>query len=216
MDNIWNEIHETRAWGSYPSEHVIRFFARNYYSKERDKVKILDFGCGGGAHTWYLAREGFDVYAFDGAEAAVKNTRKKLENENLKAHYYVGDGLDVALEDDFFDSVLDNVCIYANRIEEIKKMYKRVYDFLKVGGKLLTVCFGKETLGYGLGNEIEKDTFTDITDGALKDRGITHFFDEESIKQILTESGFKNIVIDRILYTDRGMKVEQYVAQADK
>ena len=81
MDNIWNEIHETQAWGSYPSEHVIRFFARNYYSKERDKVKILDFGCGGGAHTWYLAREGFDVYAFDGAEAAVK---KQEQNWKMK------------------------------------------------------------------------------------------------------------------------------------
>ncbi|SEQ17012.1 hypothetical protein SAMN02910369_01313 [Lachnospiraceae bacterium NE2001] len=139
-----------------------------------------------------------------------------MENENLKAHYFVGDGLDVALENNFFDSVLDNVCIYANHIEEIKKMYKRVYDFLKVGGKLITVCFGKETLGYGSGKEIEKDTFTDITYGMLKDRGIAHFFDEESIKQILIESGFKNIIIDRILYTDRGMKVEQYVAQADK
>lgn len=26
MDNIWSEIHESRVWSGYPSEHVIRFF----------------------------------------------------------------------------------------------------------------------------------------------------------------------------------------------
>lgn len=59
----WEKIHSTQEWGRYPSETVIRFIARNYYKTEREKIKILDFGCGAGAHTWYLAREGFDVYA---------------------------------------------------------------------------------------------------------------------------------------------------------
>ena len=95
-------------------------------------------------------------------------------------------------------------------------MYEKVYDFLKKDGKLLTVCFGKETSGYGLGKEIEKDTFTDITEEALRERGITHFFDKKLIKLILSEIGFNNIMIDSILYTDRGMKVEQYVVQAEK
>lgn len=64
----WEKIHSTQEWGRYPSETVIRFIARNYYKTEREKIKILDFGCGAGAHTWYLAREGFDVYAFDGSK----------------------------------------------------------------------------------------------------------------------------------------------------
>ena len=50
IDPVWEEIFSTREWGQYPSENIIRFVARNYYKKERDNIKILDFGCGGGAH----------------------------------------------------------------------------------------------------------------------------------------------------------------------
>ncbi len=48
----WEKIHSTRGWGGYPSEHVIRFVARNFYNKDRKNIKILHFGCGGGSHAW--------------------------------------------------------------------------------------------------------------------------------------------------------------------
>lgn len=73
IDPKWEEIHRNREWGKYPTEYVIRFVARNYYNFPiRQRVKILDYGCGGGSHTWYLAREGFDTYAFDGSQSAIQ------------------------------------------------------------------------------------------------------------------------------------------------
>ena len=52
-DNIKNHLMNSKTeWGQYPTEHVIRFIARNYYNRERMNTRILDFGCGGGAHTW--------------------------------------------------------------------------------------------------------------------------------------------------------------------
>lgn len=47
IDKIWDEIHQKGKWGSYPTEHVIRFVARNFYNTDRKTVKMLDFGCGG-------------------------------------------------------------------------------------------------------------------------------------------------------------------------
>lgn len=39
----WETVHSTQEWGMYPTEHVIRFIARNYYNvPEREKIKILD------------------------------------------------------------------------------------------------------------------------------------------------------------------------------
>ena len=102
IDPVWEEIHSTQEWGQYPSEHVIRFVARNYYKKDRRSVKILDFGGGGGAHTWYLAREGFDVYGFDGSPSAVRKAEAKLAREHLSAHLCCATGQDVSYEDDFF------------------------------------------------------------------------------------------------------------------
>lgn len=45
---FWDERIRKHGWGKYPSEHVIKFIARNYYNKDRATIKILDFGCGGG------------------------------------------------------------------------------------------------------------------------------------------------------------------------
>lgn len=216
IDKIWEEIHSSYVWGGYPAEHVIRFVARNYYQKNRKDIKILDFGCGGGAHTWYLAREGFDVYAFDGSKSAVANAKAKLEAENLVAHFSVVDGIDIKYENDYFDAVIDNVCIYANIMDNIIRMYHHIFRILKKGGKLLTVCFGKETHGFGTGYEIEKDTYTEIPDGPLCNRGTVHFYDEDGIRNILKSIGFLIVSFDTIKYTDNGMFVQQYVVQAVK
>ena len=73
-----------------------------YYKTEREKIKILDFGCGAGAHTWYLAREGFDVYAFDRSKSAVDEAEKYLEADGYKnVHFAVMDGAEIQYEKDF-------------------------------------------------------------------------------------------------------------------
>lgn len=51
FDESWEKIHAQREWGKYPSEHVIRFVARNYYKNDRKATKALDVGCGAGANT---------------------------------------------------------------------------------------------------------------------------------------------------------------------
>ncbi len=56
----------------------------------------------GGANTWYLAREGFSVYAFDGSESAVRNTRKYLVHEGLNADLRVLDGIAIDYASVFF------------------------------------------------------------------------------------------------------------------
>lgn len=212
----WELVHSTQEWGMYPTEHVIRFIARNYYKNRREQTKILDFGCGAGAHTWYLAREGFDVYAFDGSESAVEKVRRRLEKEHLNAKLKVADALELDYQDNFFDVVVDNVCIYSNLFENIKAMYKDVHRMLKPGGKLFSSCFGKRTYGYGSGEELETDTFVRVTEGVLAGRGTTHFFTMEALRQILEEAGFQDIQVDFVLYTDNGTQVEQFIATAMK
>lgn len=141
----WEKIHSEVDWGKYPSEYIVRFVARNYYKKKRDKVKMLDFGCGSGANTWFLAREGFDTYAFDGSKSAIKKAKRNLLKEGIEnVKFEVLDAADIEkyYEDNFFDCIIDNICIYANTIEAIKLMYQNIYFKLCLTGKLCTVCFG--------------------------------------------------------------------------
>lgn len=212
----WETIHSTNEWGQYPTEPVIRFVARNYYNTNRAEVKILDYGCGAGAHTWYLAREGFDTYAFDGSESAVKKVLNKLNRENLKANVCVADALNCDYPADYFDAVIDNVCVYSNLYKHIQKMYSGIYNMLKKKGKLFSTCFGKNTDGYGTGKELEKDTYVDIETGGLVGRGITHFYSKEELEGTLRQAGFNIVSIDRILWTDRGNQFEQFIAVVEK
>ena len=216
IDTIWEDIHSTQGWGMYPAEHVIRFVARNYYHMDRGNVRILDFGCGQGSHTWYLAREGFDVYAFDGSESAVRKCGQRLEKEGLKAHLAVADAIELEYKECFFDAIIDNVCIYANHLDDIRFMYQECFRFLKPGGKLLTVCFGEELDGYKSGNETESGTYKDIKEGVLAGRGISHIFKEDEFTNIVRDAGFKNVICDWVRYMDGGNMVHQYICTAEK
>ena len=86
IEAAWENIYLDTSWGKYPPEYVIRFLAKFYYDTERTNIHILDVGCGGGAVTWYLAREKFDVYAFDGSKQAIEHTEDYLKQNNLSAH----------------------------------------------------------------------------------------------------------------------------------
>lgn len=217
FDNIWEEIHANYGWGKYPSENVVRFCARNYYKVQpRSSVKILDFGCGGGSNTWYFAREGFDTYAFDGSESAVKNAEKLLLSDGLRADFRVMDALKVDYEDSFFDVVVDNFCIECNIMENIKEMYKDCFRILKSGGKLFTAVFSTETKGFGTGVELEKNTFKDITEGRLVGRGVRHFWEKDELITVLSECGFENIRVNKHVYEDDGDLVGKYIVTGEK
>ncbi len=217
--DTWEEIHRNQDWGMWPSEPVVRFVSRKYgKSVDRHTVKILDYGCGIGSNTRFLAKSGYDTYAFDGAPTAIEKAKKLLADDNLSAHLQVSDALSIQYRENFFDCVIDSACIYANTIETIKKLYFGIYTILKRGGALFTTgLFTTRLSGYNTGEEIERNTFADIKEGNLAGRGIAHFYEsKDEIYSILSEIGFKNIVIDTMTYTDRGNVVEYYMVSAEK
>ncbi len=216
FDTKWEEIHAKQEWGGYPSEHVIRFTALNYYqAPDRSKVKILDFGCGAGANTWYFAREGFDTYAFDGSLSAVTHAKKNLARQSLKADIITADGLALPYEDGMFDTVVDAAVICTNTLADIRAMLDEIFHLLKKGGRIFSISFGKKTTGYGTGTGLEPDTERDVKEGRLQNIRI-HWMTRESLQGLLSSAGFSNIVIDELVYTDRGSVVHQYLAQAQK
>lgn len=213
----WERIHSTQEWGKYPSEQVVRFVARNYYKSDRKQIRILDFGCGAGANTWFLAREGFDVYAFDGSKSAVKRAAEYLNAEGCRnVKFAVMDGAEIEYEDQFFDCVIDSACIYANTTDNICRMYAQVYRVLKEGGRIFSSCFGTKTDGVGTGELLETGTYENVETGVLAGRAIVHYFTQSEFEGLLKENGFKDVWIDTMQYTDQGTSVEMFFAKAVK
>lgn len=108
----WEEMHkESHFGGKYPNELLTFYVARRFGHiplEERKNVHFLDVGCGLGASTWFLAREGFSVTAIDGSDAALTKLCKRLDSEGLTATIFKADlTLPLPFEDGTFDCVVD-------------------------------------------------------------------------------------------------------------
>lgn len=219
FDPGWDKIHREQEWGKYPGEEVVRFVARNFYNTERSKIRILDAGCGSGAVAWYLAREGFTVYGFDGSETAVAKAEQRIRDEGLQAVIISGDAAQMPFPDRFFDGVIDSAMISANRLDHIRLILKECNRVLKNPGKFFsTGLFGKATSAYNTGIHLGDNTYRDLVAGPLQGKGQIHFFDEEEIRSLWKKAGFSRLKIDSLARSEGGGRhtVAYYMIEADK
>jgi len=216
-DRAWDEVFRTRRWGRYPPEELIRFMARNFFSVEdRSKVRVLELGCGAGACTWFLAREGFDTYAVDGSDRAVELTEKYLRSESLSAHVAQADFVNLDFEAEFFDAVVEVASIQQTMIDKVRIIIKKAWELLRPGGAMFAMMVAKGTWGDGLGEGIEPNTFTNIPEGPYEGLGVTHFFEEGEIVEVF--SAFAEVELEKSTRTagNRTHEIGHWVVSARK
>jgi len=128
--------------------------------KERNYKNILDLGCGTGRHSIFLAKEGFSVYATDISETGINIAKEKAASLGLSSIYFKQhDMRRIPFPDSFFDAVVCIWTIYHGTRDDIQKTASEIYRILKLNGTVLTdfVSVADET--YGLGKEVERNTF---------------------------------------------------------
>ncbi|MEZ8105251.1 class I SAM-dependent methyltransferase [Vibrio cortegadensis] len=187
LEQVWDDIFRNNEWGKYPSEDLIRFVARNFYSYENRKlIKILEVGSGTGANLWFIAREGFGCFGIEGSDVGVNRCIARLNNEvpNWEGEVVQGDFKHISFEDDFFDAVIDNEAIYCNSFEDSQAVYDEIYRVLKPKGKLYTRTFSTETTGYASGEALDYQRFIPTT-GPLQDRGPARFSTAQDLEKLL-------------------------------
>ena len=118
-----------------------------------------------------MAREGFDVFGLDGSQTAILKTREKLDREQLSAELKVGDVVDLCYNDNFFDVVLDVECMYANSLDDTKKIVSEVLRVLKPSGRFYSRTFMDWMSGVESGTVVEshRNTFLNMPEGPLRD-----------------------------------------------
>lgn len=184
-NSVWDDIYRSRAWGRYPKEELIRFVARRYYgAPDRKEVRFLDLGCGPGAATWFIAREGFTVDAIDGSAVAIETLRARLAAENLHAQLAVGDIGDLPYAPATFDCVVDIACLMCNGPAETRHILRGVLDRLKPGGRLFSVTPRAGCWGDGLGEQVAECTFRDSREGPFAGMGTARFSSERQIREL--------------------------------
>jgi SAM-dependent methyltransferase len=219
FDKQWNQVHGTRNWGRYPAEELVRFMARNYYNQNRSQIRVLDLGCGTGANTWFLCREGFDTVAFDGSFIATKKAADFCCELAAPGVFLQADAGMLPFADSVFDVVADIGAISANSSLGISQILREIWRVLKPGGRVFSsVLFTTSTSGYKTGDKIDSHSYRNIESGPVAGLGTIHFFTRAEIKGVWQQSGFEQPVIDVISRTDHGgsQRVSFYTAAARK
>ncbi|MDR2817411.1 MAG: class I SAM-dependent methyltransferase [Oscillospiraceae bacterium] len=208
MSQAWDKLYsQSDSEPRYPSDSVVRFV----YTKCARGAKVLDLGCGVGRHSWFLAREGFDVCGTDFSNAGIEKTKKLLERENLRGNFKVSSVDNIPYDDNYFDACVssDVLCCCTNRV--IQRSVSELHRVLKPQGKALIVVRADGELRQHIVNEIEHNTFlvdakrhVGVASGREKVNEIVHYFDEDEVESLFCKFG--KLEIDWLERTCDGMK----------
>jgi 2-polyprenyl-6-hydroxyphenyl methylase/3-demethylubiquinone-9 3-methyltransferase len=121
-----------------PREHLtvpVRWYihrlASGFLGAFPAKGKLLDVGCGAGAFAKMTEELGFEVYAFDPAEEAIKYAREKLRLKNTIA----GTIEDIPPDWHSFDVI--SAIEVIEHVESPRELVSRIYELLKPGGHFI-------------------------------------------------------------------------------
>lgn len=196
-DPVWESLFRSREWGKYPPESVIRFAARNFYRvPDRSSVRILDIGCGPGACTWYMAREGFSVSGIDASATAIEQARRRNAAEGLSADLRIGDFGSLPWEKGSFDACVDNVSICANPFSSMQQCISEAHRVLKRGGLMFSAIFSDRTTGYGTGIRLGQGGYRDIPEGPLAGMGLITFVGRAGIEELFEQFAEVSVALE--------------------
>jgi 2-polyprenyl-3-methyl-5-hydroxy-6-metoxy-1,4-benzoquinol methylase len=200
FDKTWEKILKNQNWGKYPSEDIIRFIASTFNSAtDRSKLRVLDLGCGGGAHTWFLAREGFDTYAIDGSQSGIKQAKVLLNQDRLVANLAVGDFTRLDYPEAYFDAIIDSLSIQHNPMQNIQDIHRQIMTLLKPGGSFCGVMSNTLTSGWNDAEKLEENTYKNFKSGPIQKDLLVHFFTESEVLELM--SGYEEVTLERIIRT---------------
>lgn len=140
FDPKWEELHKQRAWGKYPNEHLIRFVMRNF-NRPFSQYEALDIGCGGGAQTMFLGREGFHAHGIDGSQSAIDRCvdHAFIDEFTGQIGFQVGDAVALPFPDESMDLCVDVCCLQHLNQHDAERAIIEVMRVLKPNGKFFSI-----------------------------------------------------------------------------
>ena len=188
-NNYWRKEQKLQYWQK-PEKSVIEF-AKNFRGIQMSKV--LDLGCGIGRHAIFLAKEGFEVTAFDGSKQALETLEITARNMNLDIKIVEGNYLYPQFKPCSFDIVISYNVIYHGNRESFNKAIELCHKYLKTEGILFFTCPTREDDKYGNGRKVAPHTYESMN--SVHPGDIHYFADEDDLKDLL--KGFELISIQK-------------------
>lgn len=101
-------------------------------------MPVLDAGCGGGRNSFWLLKNGFDVFAVDidaDAIEAIRDLAKRLAPTLSEEHFQVASMESLPFADESFDWVICNAVMhFADDQGQFDRWFAEMWRVLKIGG----------------------------------------------------------------------------------
>ena len=189
----------------YPNEEFVRFMGRHFFAlpqEERQRVSVLEIGCGTGANLWMVAKEGFDAHGIDFAPTAIALCRTTMEKWSVRFHCDVGNMLDLSYPDCRFDAVADVFSATHLAFSLHERVYQEAHRVLKRGGRFFSYHPSDQSYSFvhGGGQLLDCYTITDVVNerAPYQGNGVMCFLSAEACRAQLEKVGFTDVKIERI------------------
>ena len=105
------------------------------FFKKKGVKRVLDFYCGTGRNSIFLAKGGFKIYGFDKSEMAIQMAMTKQERAKTKVKFKLSrlKG-ELPYKDSFFDAVIAVRALYQAQMTDIEGYVKEIDRIIKTGG----------------------------------------------------------------------------------
>jgi SAM-dependent methyltransferase len=112
--------------------------------------RVVDFGCGGGNYSIYLARRGFDVTGVDISPTAIEIAGRRATQQGVRCNFVVADVLGGLTElAGPFDFAFDWELLHHLFPDQRPKYVRNVWGKLDCLGRYLSLCFSEQDPQFG-------------------------------------------------------------------
>ena len=135
----WNDRyrHGDLPWDTgRPSSELLRVLSQNAIPP----CRAIEFGCGTGTNSVWLAEQGFEVTGIDVAPLAVEQAQWRARTAGVKVHFAVADVFDLPDLGGPFGFFFDRGCYHAVRRNAPEKYAPAVARQLASGGRGLILA----------------------------------------------------------------------------
>lgn len=181
-EDSWNHsFNENKAmWGFEPSKSAV--LAKDFFLRQKVK-EILIPGFGYGRNASLFVKNNIQVTGIELSSSAIE-LAKEYYGKNIKVFH--GSVTDMPFEKRQYDGIFCYGLLYLLNPAQRMKFIKDCYNQLKPGGWMVFSVVSKNSVNYGKGRNIGKDTF-EVAKGIE-----VFFYDAEKVKEDFEHYGLIN------------------------
>ncbi|MEA1952579.1 MAG: class I SAM-dependent methyltransferase, partial [Planctomycetota bacterium] len=102
--------------------------------------RVLELGCGTGADSVYLAKNGFEVTAIDSSPTALERARRRGRLENAPVHFILEDVYEFAKQAEPFDLIFDAGFYHFARRNDLDQLLDLLWRVTQPGSYYVTLA----------------------------------------------------------------------------